>query len=50
IADALKTLGTEVDRHTIEVTEPIKTLGTFDVGVKLHSGVTASIKVWVVAE
>ena len=50
IADALKTLGTEIDRHTIEVAEPIKTLGTFDVGVKLHSGVTASLKVWVVAE
>ena len=50
VADAIAKLGTTIDRHAIDLPEPIRTLGTFDVPVKLHSAVTASIKVWVVAE
>jgi large subunit ribosomal protein L9 len=50
IADAAAKLGVEIDRHTIELAEPIRALGTFDVAVKLHSSVAASVKVWVVAE
>lgn len=50
IADAVAKLGTELDRHQIVLAEPIRELGTFDVPVKLHSQVQASIKVWVVAE
>lgn len=50
IADELAKLGSTVDRHTIELSEPIRALGTFDVVVKLDAGVAASIKVWVVAE
>jgi large subunit ribosomal protein L9 len=50
IADAVGKMGLELDRHSIALAEAIRTLGTFDVPVKLHAGVTSSIKVWVVAE
>ena len=50
VADELAKLGAEVDRHTIELAEPIRALGTFDVPVKLMAGVAANVKVWVVAE
>ena len=50
IADELAKLGMELDRHQIVLAEPIRELGTFDVPVKLHSQVQATVKVWVVAE
>ena len=51
IADAIRTaLGIEVDRHKIELEEPIKAAGDHVCDVKLHPGVTAKITVRVVAE
>ncbi len=50
IADEVAKLGLELDRHTIELHEPIRSLGVFDLPVKLDAGVTASLKVTVVAE
>lgn len=50
VADAVAKLGVEIDRHTIDLHEPIRQLGTFDVAVKLHSSVSGTIKVIVVAE
>jgi len=50
IADELARMGAEIDRHTIELPEPIRALGTYDVAVKLFAGVDATVKVWVVAE
>ncbi len=50
IADALKEKGFTIDKRTIELEEPIKTLGIFEVPVKLHSKVSARAKVWVVRE
>jgi large subunit ribosomal protein L9 len=50
IADGLAKLGANVDRHLISLAEPIRALGTFDVQVKLHSAITATVKVWVVKE
>lgn len=41
IHDALVEKGVEVDRHAIELEKPIKTEGKFEVGIKLHSNVTA---------
>jgi len=46
IADALKEKGFTVDKRTIELEEPIKTLGIFEVPVKLHTKVSAKAKVW----
>ncbi|HTY11013.1 MAG TPA: 50S ribosomal protein L9 [Bacteroidota bacterium] len=50
IADALKEKGFTVDKRVIELEEPIKTLGIFEVPVKLHTKVSAKAKVWVVRE
>jgi len=48
IAEALRVEGFIVDRHDIKLDEPIKTLGIFDVSVRLHPEVNGTIKVWVV--
>jgi large subunit ribosomal protein L9 len=50
IADALKEKGFTVDKRTIELEEPIRTLGIFEVPVKLHTKISAKAKVWVVRE
>ena len=44
IAEALSsTSGQEVDKRTIVVTNPIKTLGAHEVSVKLHDEVSATV-------
>jgi len=48
IAERLAAQGLEVDRRKIQLTQPIKELGTFTVPVKLHRDVTASVSVQVV--
>ena len=50
IARLLAEQGIELDRHCIELEQPIKELGVFDVPVNLHPDVPASVKVWVVEE
>lgn len=50
IADALASLGYEVDKRKIQLEEPIKSLGIYSVPIKLHTDVTATVKVWVVKE
>ncbi len=50
IADALKEKGHEIDKRKIELEEQIKTLGIYNVNIKLHPSVSAKIKVWVVRE
>ena len=47
IADELSKQGYAVEHSQVKV-EPIKTLGSFDVEVRLHAEVTATVKVWVV--
>jgi len=49
IEGKLKEAGIEIDRKKIQLDEPIKTLGTHEVPVKLQAGVVATIKVNVVA-
>lgn len=50
IADALATQNFTVDKRDITLEEPIKALGIFEVPVKVHSKVSAKVKVWVVRE
>ena len=50
IAADLATKGFEIDRRKIELNEPLKTVGDFNVAIKLHREVTAHVKVSVVAE
>ncbi len=49
IASALEeTSGETVDKRTIAVTNPIKTLGAHEVTVKLHDGISASVSLNVI--
>lgn len=48
VAQALLEKGFSVDRKTIEMPAPIKTLGAHDVSIRLHSQVEARLKVEVV--
>ena len=50
IADALIVKGYNIDRRKIDLHEPIKQLGTYQVGVKLHKDVTVQIPVTVSKE
>lgn len=48
IAETLKQEGLPVEKHQIVLDEPIKALGIYEVPVKLHPEVTATLKLWVV--
>jgi large subunit ribosomal protein L9 len=50
IAEQLETQGITIDKRSIDLEEPIKALGVYEVPVKLHPQVSTQIKVWVVAE
>ena len=50
IADGLAAKGFEIERRKIHLPDPIKQLGEFNIPVKLHRDVAATIKVKVVAE
>ena len=50
LAEALAGRGVQIDRRAIDLPEPLKTLGDFEVGVKLHSDVVGKVKVKVEAE
>ena len=50
IADALAEKGIQIEKRKIDLEDQIKTLGVYDVEVKLHAGVAAKVKVWVVKE
>ncbi len=50
IADALKKGGFEIDKRSIQLSSPLRTLGVHPVTVKLETEVTATLKVWVVKE
>jgi large subunit ribosomal protein L9 len=45
IADALTKKGFDIDRRKIQVHEPLKSLGEFDVPIRLHKDVTTHLKV-----
>ena len=50
LAEALEKAGYQIDRRKIDLEDPIKQLGEYQVPVRLHREVTASIAVHVVAE
>ena len=50
VAELLARKGYEIDRRKIVFEEPIKALGEFKISIKLHSQVTAEVKLRVVAE
>jgi large subunit ribosomal protein L9 len=50
IAELLKEKGFDIDRKKIELAEPIKELGVFQIPLRLHQDVEAKIKLWVIKE
>ena len=50
IVEALASRGLQVDKRKIELAEPIKTLGTYTVALKVHAQVTATLTVVVEAK
>ena len=50
ISESLRSHGVELDRRKLQLKEPIKSLGDFEVPVKLHPEVTVVVKVKVVQE
>jgi large subunit ribosomal protein L9 len=50
IADQLKRAGLELDHRIIQLDQPVKALGKYEVPVKLSAGVTATLKFWVVGK
>ncbi len=50
ISDELKLRGYDIDRKNIIIEDPIKSLGVFDIKIKLHPEVITSVKVWVISE
>jgi large subunit ribosomal protein L9 len=50
IAGELETKGFEIDRRKIQLTEPLKALGNYEVAIRLHREVTAHLKVKVLGE
>lgn len=50
IALALAEQGHPVERRHVQLAEPIKAIGVYNVDVKLHPEATAAVKVWVVKE
>ncbi|KAA3619409.1 MAG: 50S ribosomal protein L9 [Calditrichaeota bacterium] len=50
IAELLAEKGFEIDRRKVLLDEPLKALGVYEVGVRLHPDVEAKVKVWAVKQ
>lgn len=50
IAEKLSEQGIVIDKSKIALAAPLHELGVFDVAIKLHPEVTATLKVWIVEE
>jgi large subunit ribosomal protein L9 len=50
IAEFLVKEGYAVEKHNVQLEEPIRQLGVYTVGIKLSRDVSANLKVWVVKE
>lgn len=50
IAELLKSQGYEIDKRKIVLEEPLRTLGVYNVAIKLFQDIEAKVKIWVVSE
>jgi large subunit ribosomal protein L9 len=50
IVSALKAQGVEIDKHQVDLPEPLRELGVFNIPIKVHPKVQATLKIWVVEE
>ncbi|MDO5576389.1 MAG: 50S ribosomal protein L9 [Fibrobacter sp.] len=50
ISDFLKKEGFDIEKRDVNLDEPIKQLGVYNIKIDLHRSVSAKLKVWVVKE
>ncbi len=50
VTELLTEAGFEMDRRAIQLEEPIRALGVYNIDVQLHPDVKAAVKLWVVKE
>jgi len=50
IAHQLEVQGYHIEKRQIELNEPLKSLGVYRVGVRLHADVKPEIKVWIIKQ
>jgi len=50
VAEGLKAQGYQIDRRKIQLPNPLKIVGVYDVAIRLHRSVTTTVKVKVEAE
>jgi len=50
IQEQLKRANVEIDHRWVELDQPIKALGKYEVPVRLSAGITATLKFWVVGK
>ena len=49
IAEALRAKGFSIERKAVQLEEPIRQLGVYNIEIKLHAEVRPQIRVWVVS-
>ena len=49
VAEALKDQGLKIEARAVEIAEPIKQVGTYEVTINLHRDVQPKLKVWVLS-
>lgn len=50
IAKALAEQSIQIDRHLIQLDEPLRETGVFNVDIKLHADLVVPLKLWIVEE
>ena len=50
VAEQLKRAGVEIDHRWVQLDQPVKALGKYEVPVRLAAGVVATLKFWVVGK
>jgi large subunit ribosomal protein L9 len=50
IGEALQKEGFSIDKRKIQLDEPLKSLGIYNVPIRIHAEVPCEVKVWVVKE
>ncbi len=50
VSKALESEGISIDKKDIIIDDPIKKLGVYQIGVKLHPEVKATLRIWIVKE
>jgi len=50
MAEAIQKQGVELAKDQLDLDEPVKELGVYDVKVKLHPEIETAVKIWIVEE